>query len=559
MKDFQTLPYDICRGYVRDYESVLGPEISKRVTGWTRSRNLQSLASCVDLFPDALHDRETRRCLMQIQAFFKKASIFSDPNVCKPAALNTFLVSERKCRIVNKRLDFYYLHADRLNSRLRRNIETMENWIASVLGPFEDFQGAIPEYVRFTSGATSSTSRRDSLPFRKVKEQGTTTPGLVPYCEALGKYYGQNDLSVIPSNVNRVEFVPKSWKTDRTIACEPEWALPLQLAFDSYVKRRLRKRGIDLSDQTRNQRLAYEGSVSNNYSTIDLSAASDTVSYNTVAWLLPRPWFLYLARARSSFGRVSLNGDYIKYAKFSSMGNGATFCLETLIFASACYAVGSRTFSVYGDDIIIEPKHVPDLLALLAFLGFSVNREKSHIDGPFKESCGVNYFDGIDITPFYIRDLKESKPLLCHLVNGLVPVSVPGGELEKLLLSLVEKYSLPLVPFNENSMSGVWIDCHTAYTKGLIVSSRRSTLHIPMYVSFVLHDKRVAQADCRTAFLWHLRANQRRQLTVGGHIETSSVPCLTYKYVRKWVYWVPPVVGTPCNLYDWTEQVTRLK
>jgi hypothetical protein len=224
------------------------------------------------------------------------------------------------------------------------------------------------------------------LPFRKVKEQGTTTPGLVPYCEALGKYYGQNDLSVIPSNVNRVEFVPKSWKTDRTIACEPEWALPLQLAFDSYVKRRLRKRGIDLSDQTRNQRLAYEGSISNNYSTIDLSAASDTVSYNTVAWLLPRPWFLYLARARSSFGRVSLNGDYIKYAKFSSMGNGATFCLETLIFASACYAVGSRTFSVYGDDIIIEPKHVPDLLALLAFLGFSVNREKSHIDGPFLKS-----------------------------------------------------------------------------------------------------------------------------------------------------------------------------
>jgi hypothetical protein len=496
---------------------------------------------------------------MQIQAFFKKASVFSDPLVCKPAALKAFEASERKCRITNKRLDHYFIHVDRLDSRLREQIVKMESWIDSVLGPFDDFRNSIPEFVRFTSGATSTASRRESLPFKKVKIRGITTPGLIPYCRALGTYYGQEDLRILPTNVNRVEFVPKSWKTDRTIACEPEWALPLQLAFDSYAKKRLRLRGIDLSDQTKNQRLAFEGSVSDSYSTIDLSAASDTVSYNAVAWLLPDQWFKYLAGARSRYGKVSLTGNYMKYSKFSSMGNGATFCLETLIFASACHAVGSKKFSVYGDDIVIEPEFVPDLLALLAFFGFSVNREKSHITGSFKESCGVNFFDGVDITPFYINDLKETKPLLCHIVNGLVPVSVPGGNLEELLLSLVREYSLPLVPFNENSMSGVWIDCHTAYTKGLIKSSRKKHPFTPMYESFVLHDKRVKQPDRRSAFLWHLHANKRKEMSVGGHIETSSVPCLTYKYVRKWVYWVPPVVGTPSNLYGWTDQVTHLK
>jgi hypothetical protein len=101
--------------------------------------------------------------------------------------------------------------------------------------------------------------------------------------------------------------VPKNWKTFRTIACEPDGALPFQLAFDTFAKRRLRARGINLSDQSRNQLLAKEGSINGSLATIDLSSASDTVAFNTVALLFPTEWFDVLNAFRSTHWRSKLS------------------------------------------------------------------------------------------------------------------------------------------------------------------------------------------------------------------------------------------------------------
>jgi hypothetical protein len=266
---------------------------------------------------------------------------------------------------------------------------------------------------------------------------------------------------------NRVEFVLKNWKTHRTITPEPEGAMPFQLAFDGFVKDRLLRIGVDLCDQSRNQEYARLGSIHDTYVTVDLEQASDTNSYNTVGWLTPWRWWQYLCAVRSPSGVV--NGDRVEYAKFSSMGNGVTFGLESLIFASLCKAVvDDGDFCVYGDDIIVPKDAYPRLLRLLRFFGFKVNQEKTFVNGPFRESCGEDWFAGVNITPFYLRCEQDLRVELIHIVNGLAAIALPSGRLARYLRNIVDTENLPLVPWNESSISGVWVDPHTAWTLQLV-------------------------------------------------------------------------------------------
>ena len=560
MKEHSTFAYSITSAYVRDNKAMLEPYM-ETLTGWIRSRNLKGLASCTSILPKALSSGETYKCLMQIEAFFKKNKIYSTAS-CEDAAFASFKRGELICKITNKRLDHYMLNRDRLDPDVDLWVARMERWISSTLGNYKTFLTALPKEVRVTAGATSTRSRRQAKPHTKVGARQTCTPSAFKYLSALASFWGCEAPVLKRTIWNRVELVPKNWKTHRTIACEPEGNIPLQLAFDSYVKRRLRIRGIDLRDQSRNQQLAFESSISGRNATIDLSMASDTVSYNVVAALFPSEWFYYLCDVRSPCYRDG-SGKIVKYEKFSSMGNGSTFCVETLIFAAACYAVGSKTYSVYGDDIIIEAELVENLLRLMRFLGFMINQDKSHVTGPFRESCGVNAYLGKDVTPFYLRDINKLKANWCHIVNGLASIALPGGELEDLLIDIVNEKRLPLVPFNECTMTGVHVDVGTAYSKGLLKAggspSRRRDPQSIYYKCFVAQVKQERNHRSRTHFLWHLMAYGRTDAVDVSRgrepLESSWVPMSSHKYVRKWVYWFPPVVGTPLHLYRWSDRL----
>lgn len=199
-------------------------------------------------------------------------------------------------------------------------------------------------------------------------------------------------------------FVAKNAKTYRAIATEPPLNGVYQLALGDYIAKRLAKFGVDLSDQSRNQRLAKEGSLTGALATLDLSSASDTVATELVYHLLPIDWALALSVGRSS--AVLYKGKRIMLEKFSSMGNGFTFALESLIFwalASSCLPGG--TTSVYGDDIIVETAAVPLLTEVLTACGFILSPGKSFSSGPFRESCGADYYRGFDIRPFYQKNL----------------------------------------------------------------------------------------------------------------------------------------------------------
>jgi hypothetical protein len=206
----------------------------------------------------------------------------------------------------------------------------------------------------------------------------------------------------------RLSFVPKNAKTDRAICTEPQLNGMFQLAVGDVIAARLRRVGIDIRDQTPNQRAARDGSISGETATLDLTSASDTVSLGLCEHLLPPEWYDLLYRLRSC--EVEVGGQIHRLAKISSMGNGFTFPLETLIFwalsssVQEIYAHDAKDrVLVYGDDIVVASRAAVPLIGVLRDLGFVPNPSKSFWTGTFRESCGKDYVSGIDVRPVFSR------------------------------------------------------------------------------------------------------------------------------------------------------------
>jgi len=222
---------------------------------------------------------------------------------------------------------------------------------------------------------------------------------------------------------NKVVTVPKNAMTNRVIAIEPGINLWFQKSVGEMIGRRLRRYGVDLRYQSRNQQLALKGSLTNLLATVDLSSASDSIARSVVEELLPPRWFHIMDACRSHYG--SQDALSKKWEKFSSMGNGFTFQLESLIFyavAASCTEylhISSNDVSAYGDDVILPSACLGLFSEMLAFYGFRINAKKSHSDSPFRESCGAHFFSGVDVKPVYLKDRLSSLPTVFRLANAL--------------------------------------------------------------------------------------------------------------------------------------------
>lgn len=222
----------------------------------------------------------------------------------------------------------------------------------------------------------------------------------------------------VETDTNRITTVPKDGQKDRPIAIEPRLNLMLQLGVDGFVRRRLKRWGINLDSQEKNQRLAYLGSVRTDADcpvTIDLSNASDTVSLRLVKLLFPKDWYEYLCDLRCPNGILPGQAK-LRYSKLSSMGNGYTFAIESLIFGAACYAAmkvsglrwDQEVVSVFGDDIIVPQSACAPLMNLLHVCGFSLNQDKSFVHGNVRESCGTDWVAGTNVRPVLVDTVPHT-------------------------------------------------------------------------------------------------------------------------------------------------------
>jgi hypothetical protein len=217
---------------------------------------------------------------------------------------------------------------------------------------------------------------------------------------------------------SKVTFVPKTSKTDRAIAIEPHLNIFVQLGIGALLRRQLRRYGIDLDNQShKNRELAGIAHIKG-LATVDLSSASDTIASELVWMLLPFEWACLLDIARTEYSVI--DDREVRLSKFSSMGNGFTFELESLIFLALARASGDSSAVSFGDDIIIDRGCFPDLNDALLFLGFTVNAKKTFLAGRFFESCGYDYIDGMMIRPFYFKgDYHDYSTACIRIANKI--------------------------------------------------------------------------------------------------------------------------------------------
>lgn len=296
--------------------------------------------------------------------------------------------------------------------------------IARLLGPAPKISEL---RMKHGPGASTNVKRKDAAAVEKFARGIQCSPNLhasgllpvilrqVPHWTAAHatSYYVDEDgwlCESLPVSIcyGKLGFVPKNATTYRTTVTEPPLNMFVQLGIGDVIAERLRSVGIDTRDQSANRAFAREGSLTGRIATLDLVSASDMIARQLVRFLLPDDWFFLLDSTRSAtiIDRWLKTGvKTLDLQKFSSMGNGFTFPLETLIFWALTSSVSAdpKRVSCYGDDIICPTENVGDVIAILEHCGFSVNTKKSFSTGLFRESCGADYINGIDIRPYYAK------------------------------------------------------------------------------------------------------------------------------------------------------------
>jgi len=370
------------------------------------------------------------------------------------AATKTWWQGEADCYKTNERLHRYLPEnrlfddgSDAIRAFLARTRKIVLGWIG--FGPNVELDG------KFGPGATFSNRGGNTTVPDKMSTDPVMTRnalGVLPQWARTkwGAYSAQRygEISIVPGN--RFTTVPKTAKTDRSIAVEPSINVFYQLALGAQLRQRLARRprtyrhppkedgsvtierwayaGWDLDRaQDIHRQVAEESSVTREFATLDLSNASDTVSTTLVKVLMPHGWWKALDELRSK--KTLINRKWVVLEKFSSMGNGFTFELETILFAAIacsvtreCGGLGElgRDVFVFGDDIIVKSGIAHPLKSVLEFLGFRFNKEKSfYDDSPFRESCGGDFHTGKPVRPFFLKELPNGPQDYIALANGL--------------------------------------------------------------------------------------------------------------------------------------------
>jgi hypothetical protein len=139
---------------------------------------------------------------------------------------------------------------------------------------------------------------------------------------------------------------------------------------------------------------------------------------------------------------IQIDSDVMSFNllnKFAGMGNALTFPVQSSCFAIVCIAAildkwalkptmarirrAARQIRVFGDDIIINTEYAHHCVDWLEAVGLKINRRKSFLTGNFRESCGVDAYKGVDVTPLYLRHRPDDLSTEPNVIGGLVSTS----------------------------------------------------------------------------------------------------------------------------------------
>jgi len=368
--------------------------------------------------------------MAQLQHFFKRIVLPTDPDndVIETLSINKFRDSQETFGIRRHTL------------RSKRVIERASAIVADVLGEFD-----YNEFFRFCRFGKKSAK---DLPLEKSYLDNRVnclngTPSQLEWFKAacnedihfhravrhgLKKAYTVDSLDL--------KAVPKAFDKKRTILPDSTVGGFLSAGLGRLIRSKLE--GVThiklASAESIHKYLAKASSVSGTNATLDMKSASDSFVWEHITMLTPESWWPILETVR--IGKVNItypDGTTAvqELRSYMLMGSGHTFPLQTLLFYAICKAtlelLGSRArVYVYGDDIILPSKYASYIVDIVYDLGFTINEDKSFIDGPFRESCGGDYHHGVDVRPFMPEHFceklhkNEYTEFLNKLYNGFL-------------------------------------------------------------------------------------------------------------------------------------------
>jgi hypothetical protein len=464
--------WQILGSLTQDLSHLLTDKEFDRITSIIRSRDFDaylSLSQEWDLQGICLIDKNLAqfRAVYQLTSLLKKFDLPNDKVDKRSVAKEKFFATEDVCREYNQE---GYTRLSWAQTDEMVNVFTYaKSFLEKLLGHTVPDSSTMTEWSRHGPGANLDTQYGLTSSYNKYHDWPYSCTSLaVPYARSVimdderwigaleddyrrrynipktaildRKVFWSNVISIVPGN--RIAFVPKNALTERTIAIEPSLNLYLQLGVDGYIRRRLKRWGVDIDDQTKNQEMARIGSINQSnedldFVTIDLSAASDSISLKVCEKLLPTDWYNHLIKLRSPSG--ALDDETILYEKISSMGNGFTFALETAIFTALVYGVmmevegkfDKQQCAIYGDDIIVTKRISSLVIHALHCSGFAINDEKSFLEGNFKESCGSDWFHGKPVRPVFLKNHPKTIMNLWTDINRLKRILLLRFDIEE--------------------------------------------------------------------------------------------------------------------------------
>lgn len=233
---------------------------------------------------------------------------------------------------------------------------------------------------------------------------------------------------------SRLIAVPKSQKGPRLICAEPiahQWVQQgIWRWLDDRLQSTILRSTITFRSQDNSRKRALDSSLSGELATIDLSSASDRLSCRLVEYIFQGSPILdgmHACRTRHMVQTISENHPKVTLLrKFATMGSALTFPVQSIVFAIlSIWAVRlvdgkadtldgiektCREVTVFGDDIIVPTRAFDTVNLVLHECGLKVNTQKSFKGVAFRESCGMDAFRGVDVTPPRCLELYDGSP-----------------------------------------------------------------------------------------------------------------------------------------------------
>jgi hypothetical protein len=369
------------------------------------------------------YDTDAVSCLNQLLAVFGKISGIHTPE-SEERVLNAFIDVE--FTLATTQIDY----DQKIGRRKLSSIADQASKLVRRVLAGEDPREIRPSHGSGAAACGTPVRERYGVP-RHVASIDAIWPqteyyfaSLTHVCDKLDEWYSSEDY--VPCA--KVLLVPKDAKGPRLISCEPKETMWIQQGlmaklYTAIESHPLTRGSVNFTDQTPNQRAAKAGSIDSSLCTLDLSEASDRVRLDVVQRLFPENWAEALTAARST-STVLPSGDVVWLSKHAPMGSACCFPVMALVIWSILAAAlppGSKIL-VYGDDIVVPNECYALSVRVLEALHLRVNTSKSYATGPFRESCGKEYIDGIDITPVRLRafphDDAESRARTIAFANN---------------------------------------------------------------------------------------------------------------------------------------------